>query len=362
MSHCQQFTLSSITSTLSQEFNNKLEDNIEGLWSTEDHVSVAQEQIRWMKARNNVENCIEYGTRYIEAAPILEAMLEYSVMAGGVDGQRYTACAINTCHHSVHGCQLLLNLAEMWLNYFLYPFKRASRIPSEPPSENTTPDSEDPAGCLALAPGNRTDVADRLLQRDGGRCVITKLPSTKSLPPGFRGKASVTESAHFIRRSLCVNKYASSVTWDIVRHYTHMSANTIDEISWWIDEPENGMTLDIGAHRTFDELEWCLIPQEPNTYKIKHFTEVRVFDAPSETVVFVDRSEPPHSIPLPNREFVALHAAVAHVLHMSGAAVVIDEILDHFEDSASAVPGHDSASERDLPARIAATMLLEGKT
>lgn len=36
-------------------------------------------------------------------------------------------------------------------------------------------------------------------------------------------------------------------------------------------------------------------------------------------------------VPVPNRDFIRIHAAVAGVLHMSGAAEAIDEVLKRFD-------------------------------
>ncbi|TDL24182.1 hypothetical protein BD410DRAFT_786270, partial [Rickenella mellea] len=54
MPNSQNFSLSSIAST-----------------PTELHVNVARQQITWLKDRNDVENCLEYGFRVVAATSIL---------------------------------------------------------------------------------------------------------------------------------------------------------------------------------------------------------------------------------------------------------------------------------------------------
>jgi len=60
-------------------------------------------------------------------------------------------------------------------------------------------------------------------------------------------------------------------------------------------------------------------------------------------VIFVDHSEGPtrkrgRPIDLPNPNYIAIHAAIAEVLNMSGAGRFFDELLDKFKDAEGKVP------------------------
>ncbi|KAG2753627.1 hypothetical protein P692DRAFT_20903204, partial [Suillus brevipes Sb2] len=57
-------------------------------------------------------------------------------------------------------------------------------------------------------------------------------------------------------------------------------------------------------------------------------------------------------IQLPSPTFIALHAAVAHVLHLSGAGEVIDKVYDAFSDGGSTALSGDRASEEDFRIRL----------
>jgi len=45
-----------------------------------------------------------------------------------------------------------------------------------------------------------------------------------------------------------------------------------------------------------------------------------------------------HSVPLPNPHYIAIHAAIAGILNMSGAGKFFDELLDPYRDYEGNVP------------------------
>ncbi len=55
-----------------------------------------------------------------------------------------------------------------------------------------------------------------------------------------------------------------------------------------------------------------------------------------EQVRFTNQSA--NDIPLPNAQFLAIHAAIAKVLHLSGAAEPLDLVMDRFDSGSSPVP------------------------
>jgi hypothetical protein len=73
---------------------------------------------------------------------------------------------------------------------------------------------------------------------------------------------------------------------------------------------------------------------------LRNFTEVQ----------FQDHSQT--GIQLPSPTFIALHAAVAHVLHLSGAGEVIDKVYDAFSGGGSTALSGDRASEEDFRIRL----------
>lgn len=63
-------------------------------------------------------------------------------------------------------------------------------------------------------------------------------------------------------------------------------------------------------------------------------------------------------MPLPHPKFIAIHAAFAHVLHLSGAGKVMDKVYDRFfgKGPSSMPSGHISRNE-DLAFRLASMEL-----
>jgi len=163
-----------------------------------------------------------------------------------------------------------------------------------------------------------------LKERQANKCaVIVK-------PPG-RIK---TIGAHIIRRSIAKADKSNAglhislpATWDILRHYADLSEDTIRDLENIIDSPSNGILLQTEMHDGFDDFEWYFeATDQPDVYNIKWLSE----DGPLgtwvtgglEQVQFTNQSA--NDIPLPNAQFLAIHAAIAKVLHLSGAAEPLD--------------------------------------
>jgi hypothetical protein len=49
-------------------------------------------------------------------------------------------------------------------------------------------------------------------------------------------------------------------TIDIIKHYTNLPVDNVDDLAGIIDNPENGMLLDMVVHRGFNNYAWCLHP------------------------------------------------------------------------------------------------------
>ncbi|KAK0442443.1 hypothetical protein EV421DRAFT_1904213 [Armillaria borealis] len=122
-------------------------------------------------------------------------------------------------------------------------------------------------------------------------------------------------------------------TWDIVRNYMALTDEEMEAIVPIIDDPNNGIGFEPNCHDSFDEFLFSLHPMEtPNEYTIQlHHPELRfVFMPPpvggrDHRVIFKDYSNSDPPIPLPNPVYIRLHAAIAGILHMSGAAEVMNE-------------------------------------
>jgi len=133
-------------------------------------------------------------------------------------------------------------------------------------------------------------------------------------------------------------------TFDILRNYANLSQETISDLEDVIDDPSNGFLLELNAHVGFDRFQWCLQPTEvDDKYTIKIYGNVHGIPGKATKVVeFKDHSEEfqanrgrrkrSREIPLPDRRYINIHAAIAGVLHMSGAGKFLDELLQKFGD------------------------------
>ena len=66
--------------------------------------------------------------------------------------------------------------------------------------------------------------------------------------------------------------------------------------------------------------------------------------------------------PLPNAIFIALHAGIARVLHMSGAAEVLDQIIDRYdnESGSSGLRKNGESTVDQISSMISALHILDG--
>lgn len=97
-----------------------------------------------------------------------------------------------------------------------------------------------------------------------------------------------------------------------------------------IDRPRNAMSIAADVHRFFGNFEIFFTPvpdQPPHTYRIESFLSHLV----SGTIgIPVNRTlllSPTRTIDPPSPRFLAIHRAIAHILHLSGAGDYIDNLL-----------------------------------
>ncbi|KAH9936978.1 uncharacterized protein B0H18DRAFT_1150013 [Fomitopsis serialis] len=120
--------------------------------------------------------------------------------------------------------------------------------------------------------------------------------------------------------------------------------------------------LEANAHDAFDDFCWCLKPTDvKNVYAIHEFQPGAFFPLIRKThITFVDHSykqtagpsaqvhsKQSHAameIPLPSCELLCLHAALAGVLHLSGAGTLLCFLRDELGAGGHAVQSLDGQS------------------
>ena len=53
---------------------------------------------------------------------------------------------------------------------------------------------------------------------------------------------------------------SAMTTFDILANYTRLPMTTFEDLQDHLDDPSNGMMLEIQAHKAYDDFFWCLKP------------------------------------------------------------------------------------------------------
>ncbi|KAF8956255.1 hypothetical protein BDZ97DRAFT_1852474 [Flammula alnicola] len=318
------------TPIISDEFEASVKANMDGLHPDDFLVQAATEHLGVFKAKPERLNAMPSTVHAtIDPARVLDAMLRCSSICGS---RRYAACCIVSCAEKV---EELVELSNTWVRYFLWPYRRSVESP-----EHAIRTVDVTSRLESAAVNRRSEFAGEVLARDGYRCVVTGFYHVGHVPLQTIQIRVELVAAHILKRAVAVFQEAKprtvSLTWDIIKQYSGIPDAMIDTMNDLIDDPQNGITLEKNAHDAFDSLAFALIPQDDGSYKIEQFGQL-IVNPLQPTIRFNDHSPPPGTS-LPNRKFLALHAAIASVLHMSGAGAVLDLIMDKFSAAGTPVP------------------------
>ncbi|KAK2462469.1 hypothetical protein APHAL10511_005439 [Amanita phalloides] len=238
--------------------------------------------------------------------------------------------------------QKLLDLGKLYYDHAFRLFRSAkgrtplqSRHPSRP-SFNTM---------LEEAPTGHETAKRKALVRDGFRCVISGRYDRESVrrfrvlneTPGIELVA--TECAHILSESTNVatgegsgkvyTDYAASA-WAVLSRFSSRE-NLLKELNGpKVHHLENVMTMCLEAHRLFDKLEIWLEPTDvENVYNLGARYPQDIIGY--QQVITFSTDNP--KLPVPSREYLALHAACAKVAHLSAAAEYMDSVIREMEET-----------------------------
>ncbi|KAG2143964.1 hypothetical protein BD769DRAFT_1420719 [Suillus cothurnatus] len=265
---------------------------------------------------------------------ILDAMVVGAEKAGLSSGVRYAAAAIIVAYQKGEGSNSsaseLTKLAQDWLLFFILP--RQSKKPTEPPTLHA---SEVVADTIP-ATTRRSYFRGLIVKRDNDQCAVTGTLNIHHGPYPPEDKEGYLEAAYILRRSIvhehCANNRIAG-TIDIIKHYTKLPVDNVDDLAGIIDNPENGMLLDMVVHRGFNNYAWCLHPTDVlHKYIVHWFDHVPNLGKGKFTEVqFQDHSQAGISLPTPQ---------------------VIDEVYDAFSDDGPMVLAGNRDSEEDFRIRL----------
>ncbi|KAG1761175.1 hypothetical protein EDD22DRAFT_847930 [Suillus occidentalis] len=254
----------------------------------------------------------------VSTIDLLDAMMEDPEKAGLSSGVRYVAADQKGKVHN--SASELAKLAQDWLLFFPWLSAAQGRaLKFKEPS--ALHNRESPLllslflkSLLTLFAQRRECPNSGICERNSDQCAVTGALSMLKgpYPPDTEAATSklLTSSKHPLFTSIPGATRPADMSAAHCGNDRHNQAlyqvpeKIMDDLACIIDNPENVTLLDSYMHRGF------------NTYTWENFTEVQ----------FQDHSQT--GIPLPNPTFIALHSAVAHVLHLSGTAKVIDKVYD----------------------------------
>ncbi|KAH9175893.1 hypothetical protein EDB89DRAFT_2066097 [Lactarius sanguifluus] len=151
-------------------------------------------------------------------------------------------------------------------------------------------------------------------------------------------RIGVTQCAHIIPSSTNENildskdKHASSF-WAVLGCFGY--EDLLDKLKGkGIHSLDNVMTLGMEIHHWFDQLKMWFeaVKGSPNTYTIKAADTILLAFCKAADCKITLTSEDPR-LPLPNPDYLEIHAACCRVAHLSGAGEYMDKVLEDLEDT-----------------------------
>ncbi|KAG8407060.1 hypothetical protein J3458_020555 [Metarhizium acridum] len=256
----------------------------------------------------------------------------------------------------------LIGFADYLFDNFFLPLKASTKKTSQPsPAYHSATESIRAGGQTFVGTtGRLKTLHGDCLQRDRHRCVISRtfdldqaIERSKNPGDSFRdddGQALAGESfnclevAHILPHSLV--KIDSDLKLDKSREAAlkilNMLNNGITHLIRGpeIDGPRNALTLTYDLHLLFSGFQIYFEPTgvKPNTYQINTFLSPLILNnlLPVTRTLFLTEAR---VIEPPSPRLLAVHRAIAHILHLSAAGLYIDKILQHMEEQTVRVDG-----------------------
>ncbi|KAL2751820.1 hypothetical protein ACRALDRAFT_2114713, partial [Sodiomyces alcalophilus JCM 7366] len=189
------------------------------------------------------------------------------------------------------------------------------------------------------------------LVRDRHRCVISRAfdvrEARKRVNRGrepnpkdddgnaLSGPFAYLEVAHIIPHSLVrpqANSESRQAALAILNMFDIGVARLIEGVE--IDRPFNTLSLALDHHRTFGEFLTFFTPvpdSPPHTYRIETFEHASL-TSPLFPVTRTLLLSPDRNIDPPSSRLLAVHRAIAHILHLSAAGEYIDRFLSDMDE------------------------------
>ncbi|KAL0958578.1 hypothetical protein HGRIS_000716 [Hohenbuehelia grisea] len=222
---------------------------------------------------------------------------------------------------------------------------------------------------LDPAPKDYQAAKQNALIRDGHRCMVTGRYDDTSymkiqelhneLDADPNTSVGVVECAHIFARSTNTNfsddvkRAYAGAAWTVLMRFGY--SDFLEELNGAdIHRLSNLLTLDKDIHSWFDNLWLWFEPlvsipfnilgfisyfktsqdDDPDSHRYKvQTTSSKLYERVPRTVTFFNRTPTDIApLPMPNKRYLAMHAACAKVAHMSGAAEALDDLDRRYDE------------------------------
>ncbi|KAF9028878.1 hypothetical protein BDZ89DRAFT_1065773 [Hymenopellis radicata] len=253
---------------------------------------------------------------------LLEGMLNYAPTPAG---RRYVAIALHIAHHK--GGDAVVNVAQAWLHHLFLMMRTLSKLSHKVESSGSqTPTIDDTIIQIEKASRvDQPDLRDKLCVRESFRCAITRSFDTKraeelidqgksnEIPPDTPQRRM--EAAHII--PFLLNNFKDSTLLDSARTWDMLRTLSFGRFAFYFDKDA--------------------FPDNLNKYKVRMSRHGRLLSNGRAEADVEFPTLQASGIDPPDPEFLRIHAAFTKVLHLSGAADVMDRLERETE---SGIPLH----------------------
>ncbi|KAF2969713.1 hypothetical protein GQX73_g3832 [Xylaria multiplex] len=230
--------------------------------------------------------------------------------------------------------------AEYLLDYFFFPLKASGRKTPQPTPtyHSVVREVQGVAHGFVETPARVSALRGACLLRDRFRCVVSRKFDLHEAENRF---AHDNDSARDNDENLlegepldCLEDSAREAALAVLNMFDHGVVNLIEGTD--IDRPRNALTLTHQLHVLFSDFKVFFEPvqdeQQLHTYHVKSFLHPFTSRNLGLPVIRTFYLTDTRTIDPPSPRLLAVHRAIAHILHLSAAGEYIDRLLRDMDE------------------------------
>ncbi|KAH9846326.1 hypothetical protein C2E23DRAFT_744329 [Lenzites betulinus] len=272
--------------------------------------------------------------------------LGYLLLDGVFATARSTVLSeLAACHSKADALQSLYDLGHLYVRCLLSLFK-SRKGPYTSPSDHPSRPSFDQVlerykALLEHTPRDYSTARKQALLRDGFRCMVTRAVSVRhpQLWSESEGPLQGLECCHIFPEALgrynvqdgASEEHSIATAWTMLDRFgCHSLLERLSGVN--IHRLDNILTLTQSLYTLFDAMDLWFEPicGHANRYRVEvglSYTHAQL--AIPHEVQFTSHE----NLPLPNPEYLTIHAACCRIAHMSGAAEYANKVVCDLEDT-----------------------------